>query len=207
MSDERTIAPSPGRLRRAWRAGQRPWSPWVFPAVGLAVLSIAFDRMRSADELVLDVRPGALEPAGWLAEVSGWLGAGWLLAGLGLVAMGLLLRRVGAVSTRDAQGLGAAAVAPGFWLRLIVVALVLIGLGSAFDGVMAGAARGVDASTAGLSALWIGWAMKLCAGLALALGLAAGVDLLLDQRDRWTRLFQTQEQRRAHARATRSGTR
>lgn len=176
----------------------------MFPAVGFVVLALALQHMRSAETLALDVRPGALEPAGWLPHVAGWLGVGWLLAGLVVIVGALVLRRLGGVSQRDGQGLGAAAASPGFWLRLVVVALMLVGLGSAFDGVLAGAARGVDASAAGLTTLWVEWAAMVCLGLALASALAAGVDLLLDQRDRWLRLFQTQEQRRAEAHAARS---
>ena len=39
MADDRTLAPSPARLQRAWRAGLRPRSQWLGAAVLLACVA------------------------------------------------------------------------------------------------------------------------------------------------------------------------
>lgn len=208
MSGDRTLAPSPTRWRRAWRAGLRPSATWLWPAAGFGALALALDGLRdalgdgladaSADAGVgspgIDVRPGAVTPDAWLELAVGWLAAGLWVAGALAVAVALLSRRLGLVSPLERRRLGAAEDRPGVLVRLVLVAVVITGLALGLQGVLAGAARAVDASEAGLAALWLGWAARAAGALGLGLGLGAGVELWLDRRERRQRLRQSPQQ-------------
>lgn len=204
MSGDRTLAPSPSRWRRAWRAGLRPSAAWLWPAAGFGALALVLDGLReasadaSADAGVgspgIDVRPGAVTPGAWLELVVEWLAVGLLVAGALAVTVALLSRRLGLVSPLERRRLGAAEDRPGVLVRLVLVAVVITGLALGLQGVLAGAARAVDASEAGLAALWLGWAARGAGALGLGLGLGAGVELWLDRRERRQRLRQSPQQ-------------
>lgn len=204
MSDERTFAPSPLRWRRAWAAGLRPRARWLWPAVAFGGLTILLDELGAGRSgtipAELDLRPGQVAPQAWLETAVGWLAAGFCTAGLVVVAVAVLSRRLGLVSTLEQRRLGAAPDRPGALVRLGLVAVVLVGLALALVGVVAGAARSVDASEAGLVALWLGWAQRGSAALALGLGAGAAVELWLDHRERGLRLRQSPQQLRAQRR-------
>ena len=199
MADNRTIAPSPARQRRAWRAGLRPRTAWLLPAAGFGLLGLALGGQ--IDGLTLQWGPGAITPDAWLSRVGAWLVTGWSIAAVVVLVLALVTRRLGGISSRDRQRLQASPARPDFWLRAVLVLALLAGLGVACLGVLAGAARAVDASEASLVALWSGWAVRLSMVVALGLAATAVVDLLVDRRDRLMRLFQSRQQRRDDARA------
>ncbi|MEM7151750.1 MAG: hypothetical protein AAF799_02865 [Myxococcota bacterium] len=199
MADDRTIAPSPGRQRRAWRAGLRPRSAWLLPAVGFGLL--AFALRGQVEALLRWWGPGAITPEAWLASASAWLVAGWSVAAVVVVLVAVVTRRLGGISDRDRQRLRAGPARPDVWLRMALRLGLLVGLGMACLGVLAGAARAVDASEAGVFALWSGWAVRASMVIAAGLAAAAVIDLLIDRRDRLLRLFQSRQQRRDDARA------
>jgi hypothetical protein len=58
-------------------------------------------------------------------------------------------------------------------------------------GVCAGAARAVDASEAGLLALWWGWLLRLLVGVGGLLVLAGGLDRALARRRLWQALHRS----------------
>ncbi|MBA3548463.1 MAG: hypothetical protein H0T76_18430 [Nannocystis sp.] len=66
------------------------------------------------------------------------------------------------------------------WLALLLLA-----------GVCAGAARAVDASEAGLLALWWGWLLRLLVAVGVLLVLAGGLDRALARRRLWRALHRS----------------
>jgi hypothetical protein len=201
MADDRTIAPGPSRWHRAWQAGLRPWSAWLLPATACGLLALAIDGAGARPAAWLDPRPGAVTPAAWLDVLVESLVA--LLAAVGVVVVGLavLSGRLGVISTLEQQRLKAAPARPSVLARLLLCVAVGVGVVLALEGVLAGAARGVDASEAGLRTLWLHWAGRAAAALSLGLGLGAAVELWLDRRDRDAQLWQSPEQARDEARA------
>lgn len=199
VADDRTLAPSAARVRRAWRAGLRPRSAWLLPAAACGLVALAL-RGGLASEAPAWIRPGAIAPEAWLERVSLVLVVGWLAMGGLVLGVAALARRLGPVSAADGQRLRPAPERPA-WIQRgglgLVLALVLL---VALRGVLAGAARSVDASEAGLTALWSGWAATLGGGLAIGLLVAALVDLLIDRRERVARLFLHPQQQRDEAR-------
>lgn len=174
MEGDATTPPSRARLALAWRVGLRPWSPRLVPALICLALAAALPRH-------LDARLATALRATWSGRnehvlnnmvLSTWsivvvvVTASTLVAaavggGLGWVEGGR--RRLGRVGP----------VRPGL-ASAVVGAAVLVALVLALRGVIAGAARGVDASEAGLTTLWVEWARRalLAAGLV---SLAAAV--------------------------------
>jgi hypothetical protein len=182
----------------------RPWSGWLWPAVACGLLALAIDRLREGDRglgIELDVGPGAVTPEAWLGVMVDGLGG--MLAAVGIVTLGLGLisQRLGWISADEQQRLLPASASPVVLARVVLCFAVGLGLALALAGVLAGSARAVDASEAGLTLLWLGWAQRALVVLALALGLGAIVDLLLDRRDREQRLWQTPQAALDEARA------
>lgn len=202
MVDDRPIAPSPSRWRRAWQAGLRPQTRWLWPAAACAGLAAGLDRGSIWWPSVLDVRPGSLTPDAWLEQGAGLLGAGWGLAGALVLGLALITRRLGGISGVARRRLRAAPSSP-IGLRALGLALAIgLGMALALRGVLAGAARAVDAPEAGLVALWRGWAGQGLVAIAVGLGLAALGELVLDRSDRRARLAQSRQQARDDARAS-----
>jgi hypothetical protein len=205
MPDDRTLAPSAARWSRAWQAGMRPWSGWPWPAIVCALVALVIDRLRDGGEPWLELgpgpRPGSVAPEAWLGTIVTALGTVLALAGLASLALALVSRRLGWVSADEQQRLLPAPARHVVLGRLALCLAVGLGLTLALAGVLAGSARVVDVSGAGLAALWLGWAHRASVVLALALGLGAIVDLLLDRRDREQRLWQTPQAARDEARA------
>lgn len=187
MSDDRTLAPSAARQRRAWRAGLRPSSRALLPAAACGLLALALDG--TTGEVGTWVQPGAVSSESWLGAVARVLGIGWLVAAAVVLGLAALTRRLGVVAASDRRRLRPAPARP---LGLLRIALGL-GLGAvtlaAVSGVLAGAARGVDASEASLGTLWLGWATTLAITMAAVLGLGALVELVVDRHERVGRLF------------------
>jgi hypothetical protein len=190
VADDGSIAPDPRRLARAHRAGLRPASPLLLPGVMCLALAAG---LRWGGPQLLDAwrRLWANGLAG-AAALDGLGGAlGWLLGGLvGLVVVVASVNGgLGWVDRAVGRGLGVGAqrstlrgglmvLAP--WSALLVLA-----------GVCAGAARAVDASEAGLLALWWGWLMRLLVGVGGLLLLAGGLDLALARRRLWQALHRS----------------
>lgn len=203
MPDDRTLAPSPQRWQRAWQAGLRPWSGWLGSAAACAMLALALGRSRSGGEpwLVLDPSPGSVAPEAFVGALVASLVGVLAVAGIAMVGLALVSQRLGWISALEQQRLLPAPARPAVLGRLALCMVVALGLVLALAGGLAGSARAVDASEAGLAALWLGWAERACAVLAGGLSLGAVVELLLDRRDREHRLWQTPQAARDEARA------
>lgn len=203
MPDDRTLAPSPQRWQRAWQAGLRPWSGWLWSAAACGLLALAIDRLREGGEpwLSLDPSPGAVAPEAFVGSLVAWLVGVLAVAGVATVGLALVSQRLGWISALEQQRLLPAPARPAVLGRLVLCMIVALGIVLALAGGLAGSARAVDASEAGLAALWLGWAERACVVLAVGLGLGAVVELLLDRRDRDHRLWQTPQAARDEARA------
>lgn len=201
MPDDRTLAPSAFRWSRAWRAGLRPWSGWLWPAAACGLLAVAIDPLRETGAPGLDATPGAVTPEAFLGTIAAMLGGLLVLAGFVAVALALASQRLGWISALEQRRLQPAPSDPAAIVRLVLAAVLGVGLVMTLAGVLAGAARSVDASEAGLTLLWLAWAERAATVLAVALGLAAAVELLLDHRERGRRLWQTPQQALDEARA------
>jgi hypothetical protein len=201
MADDRTIAPGPSRWQRAWQAGLRPWSAWVWPATALGLVALVLGDAASRTAPWLDPSPGLVAPSAWLGALVEPLVALLVVAGLGVIGLAVLMRQLGGVSALAQRRLGAPPGRPAVLARLGLCLAVGAGVVLALDGVLAGAARAVDASEAGIFALWRGWAERAGAALSLGLGLGAVVELWLDRRERGARLWQSSQQLRDEARA------
>ena len=115
----------------------------------------------------------------------------WLLAGVGLVVVVVASVNGGLGWVDPARGRGLAVGTQRSGLRgglmLLVPWLALLLLA----GVCAGAARAVDASEAGLLALWWGWLLRLLVGVGGLLVLAGGLDRALAKRRLWQALHRS----------------
>ena len=160
-------------------------------------------RLRSGGEpwITLDLRPGAVAPEAFVDSLVAWLVGVLAVVGLAMVGLALVSQRLGWVSTLEHQRLLPAPARPAVLARLVLCLAVGAGLVLALVGVLAGAARAVDASEAGLAMLWLEWAERACVVLAGGLLLGAVVELLLDRRDREAQLWQTPQAARDEARA------
>ncbi len=201
MADDRTIAPGPGRLRRAWVAGLRPRASWLPVAAAAGLLAVALQDLAARPSAVFDVRPLTTDSSTWLTTVAGAVVALWIVAAAVVMAVAVLTRQLGGISTRERAQLGLEPARPVAWPRVLLSLALGLGLTMAMVGVLAGAARSVDASQAGLIALWLGWAVQAATAIAVGLGTAGLIELLLDRHDRHGRLFQTRQQVRDQARA------
>jgi hypothetical protein len=192
VDDDRTIAPSPGRLRRAWQAGLRPGSRWL--VLGLTLVGVTAWVGRSTGEL--DPRPVAVQleltlvdPSRASAVLMDLVHAALAVAGV-VVAMVLgvvllvatLTGGLGPIDAAQRRGLALGRVrVSGLPLVAIAAAALLIS-GGQLAAVVAGASRAVDASEGGLVAAWQGWAMHTAWMLALVLVGCGLVELGLARR-------------------------
>lgn len=143
-----------------------------------------------------DIRPGTLSPKRWLERITWSLGAVWGLIGLLVLVVSLLTRQLGGISASARDRLRAARSRPAVFPLVGLTLLVGVGSILALAGVLAGAARSVDATAAGLVFVWRSWATRAAAVLAVGLSLAALGELVLDRSDRRARLRQSREQLR-----------
>lgn len=189
LADDGSIAPDPRRLARAHRAGLRPGSPWLLP--GVLCLGLAGGLRWLGPGLLRGLR------AQWEASVAGVgvevIGVG-VLQGFGVVAVVVVMLaalggRLGWVDTAAARGLGVGSQRSG--LRGVLAVLVPVVVVLLLASVCAGAARAVDASEAGLLALWWAWTQRLLFGVG-ALLLAVGVfDRTLARHRLWRSLHRS----------------
>lgn len=197
MAEEGTLAPDSHRLARAHRAGLRPTSPWLWPAaacLGLALMlhgsgAARFEVWRAAWTAGIaagDAAPLGGAMIGGLAALLGWAAA------LALVVAGLS----GTLGRVDRRARLRAELRPSVVRGLLALALpavaVVLGL-----GVIAGAARAVDASPAGLQALWLAWLRNMLLGTGGVMLVAGVIDRTLARRRLWRALHRTIAEARA----------
>ncbi len=165
---------------------------------GVLCLALAGGLRWLGPELVADWR------AQWEASVTdgglaiAGLGAG-VLRGFGAVALLVLVLaalggRLGWVDAAAGRGLGDGSQRSGLRgaLALLVPVVVVVLLAS----VCAGAARAVDASEAGLLALWWAWVQRLLFGGGCVLVLAGVFDRALARHRLWQALHQSVDEQR-----------
>ncbi len=190
MADDGSIAPDPRRLARAHRAGLRPASPLLLPGALCLALAAA---LRWGGPAMLEawrrLWANGLAGAPTLDGLGGALGC--LLAGVaGLVVVVASVN--GGLGWVDPAALRGLEVGPqrsklraGVMVLVPGLALLLLA------GVCAGAARAVDASEAGLLALWWGWLLRLLVAVGVLLVLAGGLDRALARRWLWRALHRS----------------
>jgi hypothetical protein len=187
LADDGSIAPDPRRLARAQRAGLRPGSPWLTPA--MLCLGLAAG-LRWGGPAVLERwrtmwSPGSLDGVGALVVT--------LMIGAAVISVGVaaLAGSLGWVDARAREGLavGELRSAGRGALALVVPVLVVLVLA----GVVAGAARAVDASEAGLTGLWWAWAQRLLVAVGGLLLVAGVVDRALGRRRLWQALHRNRD--------------
>lgn len=205
MPGERTIAASPARLRRGWRAGLRAQSRWLDTAAGL--LAVGF---------VLSAIPWhAMSGIGarWQAAVADPTTSGNLLGevvtaasmlavalaaafGLARLLSALLAGRVGPVDRSGLARLGAAPARPAamVWVALSVLAVVSAVVLT--RDVVAAGARAVDASPAATVMLWTTWPQRAWAVCLALLAVVGWAELMLARRQTRHRLAQSPQQLR-----------
>lgn len=166
MSEPR-VPPGPARVRLARAAGLRPRSPWLVPSALCLALAAALPSLGAglarAMRAGLDGRQHDLEV---MVFETGSIG----LVGVVVIAVAVIAASGGLGWVRRVKlgRVGEIAGSPGWLGVLVLLALVL-----ALRGVVAGAARSVDASPVGLVALWCEWPRRAltaigCAGLVAA---------------------------------------
>lgn len=210
MSGERTILPNPARMRRGWRAGLRGRSVWLDTAAGLAAVGLVLgaipwsmasgfgQRWQSA---VADPR----HTAGLLSEVVwGALAVGAALAtayGLARVLSAAFAGRVGPVDRAGLARLGVARSTRGAVSLLLLSAMAVVAVVLGVRGVLAGAARSIDATAAGTIELWALWPQRTWAVCLVVLGMVGWVELVVSRRRNQHRLAQTPTDAREDRRA------
>src|SRR5688572_10850366 len=141
MADDRTLAPSPARLQRAWRAGMRPRARWLGTAAMLAsvaMIASAWHPSPDADLLHSWSRALAARGAPPLSiVVDSLIAAGWLALAFTGVAVGarlaidLLTGALGPVDASLRPSLRAMS-SRAYAVPLCVVAVVVV-VGVAFE--------------------------------------------------------------------------
>ncbi len=210
LSGVPSIAPDSRRLAQAHAAGLRPGSRWLRVAAhGLALVLLApwltsglLGQTRALWRAVFVLGTPSWELALTAsARALALLGAGVLGAAVvAELAVAIVTRALGPrASARGLRRLGRV----GSWRRrygaLHLIGLLLLGVLAMMavgTGLVAGAARAVDASPRGLELLWSTWwsrALVTCAGLLAVLG---ALERRLGAHARWRALHQTYEERR-----------
>jgi hypothetical protein len=196
------LPPSRKRAHAAWALGLRPRSGHLLLAAFALLLASLLEQWPSvarwlSDRLVLAfTRPLTVDVAS-------------LAVGSGVVLLGLLgLGGVAAVSwaprRRALRALGVAPAAERIpaWISLALVSVALALIVVSSRGLLAGAARSVDASPEALTHAWIAWARR---GLLTLAVVTAGIGMIerrLSARRLWRGLHQTPAQAREEARAS-----
>lgn len=191
---EPQIAPSRARVALAARAGLRPWSPWLVPAALCLVAAAAVPE---------ELPASAALRAAWAGDAGGL--RDMVFGTWSIVLGGALVVAVAAVAASGGLGWRADAGRLGRVGEIERALLVqaLVGAGSlalaavVLGGVVAGAARAVDASGEGLAVLWLAWLRRGLVAIGLSSLVAAVIDLALGKRAIWRALHQTRAEVRA----------
>jgi hypothetical protein len=206
VADDRTLAPSPARLQRAWRAGLRPRSRWLSTALVLAVVAMvasAWQPSTDADLVQGWSRALAARGAPPMHVVADTLvAAGWIaLAFVGLavgarVAIDLVTGGLGPIDASLRGSLRAQSSRASALPLAVIAAIVVFGVAAELTPVVAGAARAVDAPAPALAPLLRAWMVDVSAIGAVVLGLAGLIELAIDRRRRDRSLYQSFAQAR-----------
>lgn len=204
------MLPNPARLRRGWRAGLRGRSVWLDTAAGLAATGLVLGAIpwsmasgfgQRWQAAVADPRhmSGVLSEVLWGALA---LGAALAIAfGLARVLSAAFAGRVGLVERSGFARLGVARSTQGTVSLGLLSVIALVAVVLAVRGVLAGAARSVDATAAGTVELWSLWPQRTWGACLVVLGLVGWVELVVSHRRNRDRLAQTPEQARDEWRA------
>lgn len=173
----------------ARRAGLRPRSLWLAPGLLCAGVGLALPSALTLGSWDSPERWDRFLSSAWLlpaASLGCALAATALSGGLGWVRREPRLGRVGPLD--------------GAWGPALVGALALVVMAWALRGAPAGAARAVDASAAGLLAMWGEWLRRGLVTLGCVSLAAAALDLWLARRRIWRALHETSAEARERAR-------
>lgn len=213
---ERTIMPSPARARRGWRAGIRAQSRWLDAAVSTAALGLALGAMpwslasgfgaRWQGAIARPERiPGLL---GDVAEAALFVLVVLVLAfGVGRVLSASISGRLGPVERRGLARLGVGPASAQVGPRIALAVGAVLAVLWAVRGVVAAAARGVDASPAAAVQLWTTWPHRGWAACVVVLAVFGWGELMLSRRRNRLRLAQTPAQVRDELRLQGGGRR
>lgn len=128
-------------------------------------------------------------------SLSAWAGAGellaWSLGGAAVVVLAVMGLSGRLAPVDRSAGRGLAVTAPRSWLRGALALLVPVVAGTLMVAVCAGAARAIDASEAGLLALWWVWLWRVLAGIGGLMVAAGTVDLALARHRLWRALHRS----------------
>ncbi len=213
MAGDRSILPSPARVRRGWRAGLRARSRWLDTAAAVCALALVVSSLpwSSVARWGPRWRQAIVDPSS-VYPIIGATGRAALAVALVIalaVALGrtlaaLVTGRVGATSRRDLEQLDIGRVRWGWGLMSAAAAIGIVVLVGVLRGVVAGAARGADASARGLSELWSVWPSQLAVVSSVVLTGLGLFELWVSRRRTVMSLMQSPAELREDAR-TRGG--
>jgi hypothetical protein len=207
---DRTIAPSPGRMHRAWQAGVRDDSRWLGVGVlALAVAVVVHDMSTPSPEPALAGELGAALRAA-LAEPTAIGSSAWPLVGRALrwaaasaalvlgvvVVVAAVTGTLGPTDRAQRRALHVGRVRVRGAVLIAIAALALGTIAGRLVGVVAAGSRAVHASPAGLLALWHGWCVRALAVAGAVLVVAGVLELWLVRRQRIQALYQSVAQAR-----------
>lgn len=218
MSSERTVAPSPARVRRAVLAGFRPSSAllpvglsmlgWALVAHlmigepptsgGLTGLASALASHRLDAQLLQTIVVGAVRWGGVavVLTVGAEVIAGWVSGG-----------RLGPRDRHDIESLGPDRVRGLTAFAALLTAVLVAWTASRLSPALAGAARAPAVSASGLTGLWAAWLVRGPALVGLGLVVVGLVEVVVARRAYVRALYQTvDESRREAARGQARGT-
>lgn len=158
-------------MRLAHRAGLRPSSPWLVPSSLCLALAAALPELGGALREALRsglTRGGAGELGAWAMSFETWPIA--LVGAVGLAVAALAAAGAVGWVSRERLGRVGEISGPSVWLGVAVLAALVVAL----RGVVAGAARAVDASELGLVALWSAWLGRVLVAVG-GIGLVAAI--------------------------------
>lgn len=158
-------------MRLAHRAGLRPSSPWLVPSTLCLALAAALPELGGALRAALraGLSRGSAEELGLQAMSFGT----WPIALVGAAALAVAaLAAAGSLGWVSRGRLGRVGEISGssVWLGVAVLAALVVAL----RGVVAGAARAVDASELGLVSLWSAWLGRVLVAVG-GIGLVAAI--------------------------------
>ncbi|MBL4688103.1 MAG: hypothetical protein JKY37_26170, partial [Nannocystaceae bacterium] len=162
MADDRPIAPSVARIERAHAAGIRPDARWL--GCGIAAL-VAAVLLASASLEEIGAALSVGEPH---ADAAGSVRAGltiWATMVAALVGAAIATRVLcGSLGSRDGRArarLGPVVVRGNALTAAVLTVAAVFATLALLRGVLAGAARSVDASPDGMVAVWTSWGVSV----------------------------------------------